>query len=78
MSNTHNRWLHWKIQRGLAPRGRVGGKLSPKGPLAKILYNVYFHRTESTVEASTLPEGGTLFKQSVGGTLGPTGTMNGE
>jgi len=68
----HNYWLDWKIQQGLAPRGRANGKLSPKGRLAKFLYRVYFHRTESTVE------GGTLFKQSVGGTLGPTGTMNGE
>ncbi len=78
MKHQHNYWLDWKIKRGLAPRGRVGSKLSPKGRLAKVLYRVYFHKTESTVETSVLPEGGTLFKQSVGGVVGSTGTLNGE
>jgi len=80
MNRQHNRWLAWKIKQGLAPRGRADGKLNPKGRLAKFLYRVYFHKTESTVEVEVgeTPEGGRLFKQSVGGSLGPTGTLNGE
>ena len=63
----HNRWLDWKIRHGLASRGRVGGKLNPKGILGGLLYKYYF---------SKHPEKpGTVFKQSVGGSLGASGDV---
>lgn len=66
---THNRWLAWKMKRGLASRGRAG-PLSPRGFLARILYRVHFHKCE--------PRAPRVFKQTVGGTLGPVGKCNGE
>lgn len=71
----HNRWLNWKMKQGLAARGRTGGPLNPKGLIAGLLYKVYFKKKEVATE----PTGkGRVFKQSVGGSLGASGSVNGE
>lgn len=72
MSNTHNRWLAWKMKHGLAARGRVGGPMHPKGLLAGLLYKFYYRKFD------TQPKGPRVFKQSVGGSVGPVGKCNGE
>ena len=68
----HNRWLHWKIQHGLATRGRVGGLLHPKGLLAGLLYKVYFKKRNPQLK------GPQTFTQNVGGSVGAAGKCNGE
>ena len=68
----HNRWLDWKIRHGLASRGRVGGKLHPKGLLAGLLYKYHYSKSEVALV------GPQKFQQSVGGTLGASGKVNGE
>ena len=67
----HNRWLNWKLNHGLAPRGR-SGQLKPVGAMAKLLFRMHFKKFN--VE----PQGPRLFTQDVGGTLGATGKIDGE
>ena len=79
----HNRWLDWKIRKGLAARGRVGGKLHPKGLLAGLLYKYYYRKRfqadcESAQRAGQVIADRRTFQQSVGGTLGASGKVNGE
>jgi hypothetical protein len=64
----HNRWLNWKIEHGLAVRGRGRDvPMEPKGILAKFLYKRHFNKQDP---ACSKPR---VFNQSVGGTLGPSG-----
>ncbi len=72
MSN-HNRWLDWKIRHGLAVRGHTGGIMHPKGLVAGIVYKLFFKW-----RAPEQPEQSQVFHQSVGGTLGSSGSTNGE
>ena len=68
----HDRWLHWKIQHGLATRGRVGGRMHPKTIIGGLLYKFYYRKFD------TPSEGPQVFEQSVGGSVGPVGKTNGE
>ena len=70
----HDRWRHWKVQHGLVSRGRPH-KLVPVGFLGKLLYHLYFKHHEP--DYGPQQEGGRVFKQDVGGTLGPSGKVNG-
>ena len=72
--NRDNKWLAWKIKHGLAPRGRPG-PLKPTGIIAKVLYNAYFRFHEVTEPEES---GAIKFTQQVGGTLGPSGRINGD
>ncbi len=72
----HNRWLDWKIRNGFAARGHVGGFRHPKGLVAGVIYRLFFKRSEPERPKQT--EGGEVFKQSVGGTLGASGRTNGD
>lgn len=74
MSNQHNKWLDWKLRHGLASRGRAG-PLNPKGLAARALYALYFKKFDVRPEEET-PSGPRVFKQNVGGTVGPVGTVN--
>lgn len=65
----HNRWLDWKIRHGLVIRGRSNALMEPKGVIAKFLYRHHFKKLD------VAPSGGRVFKQSVGGSLGPSGDM---
>lgn len=69
----HSRWLDWKMKHGLACRGRPA-PMNPQGTLAKLLYRLHYHKHD--IEAT--PEGGPpqTFKQSVGGSIGPSGRVN--
>ena len=69
MSNEHNRYLAWKMKHGLATRGRAGGKMHPKTIIGGLLYRFYYRKFDTSPR---------LFKQAVGGSVGPTGKMNGE
>ncbi len=73
MSGTHNRWLKWKLDHGLATRGRVGGKIHPRTILGGLLYRFYYRKFD--VEQ---PKGPQVFKQDVGGEVGSKGKMNGN
>ncbi len=71
--NEHNRWLHWKIEHGLATRGRTGdGPMYPKGLLGGLLYKFYYKKLDIR------PAGPRQFEQDAGGSVGPSGTCNGE
>ena len=72
----HNRWLNWKLNHGLAYRGRPA-PLRPKGALAFIMYHLYFRFKEDFREETTNAVALT-YHQDVGGTLGPSGKTNGE
>lgn len=72
MSNTHNRWLKWKMKHGLATRGRVGGKMHPRTVIGGLLYKFYYRKFDNQ------PEGPQTFEQSVGGSVGSVGKCNGE
>lgn len=72
MSN-HNRYLDWKIRKGLATRGHVGGRMHPKGLVAGVLYKLFFKKHDCE-----LVGGPKVFDQTVGGTLGSRGNMNGD
>jgi len=65
----HNRWLDWKLQHGLAIRGRSDTPLCPKGVIAGLLYRFRFHKFD---KKSAKPQ---VFKQSVGGILGASGDI---
>jgi len=65
----HSYWLNWKINHGLVTRGRAIVPMVPKGILAKLLYKYYFHKFD------VAPTGPRVFKQSVGGQLGPSGDV---
>lgn len=67
MSKQHNRWLAWKMKHGLATRGRVGGKMHPRGLLAGLLYKFRYRVLDIS------PTGPRQFKQDVGGSVGPSG-----
>jgi hypothetical protein len=60
------------MRHGLAVRGQTGGALHPKGLVAGILYKLFYSKN------AVLLEGPQTFTKSVGGSLGPTGKMNGE
>jgi hypothetical protein len=66
-------WLGWKLNHGLAARGRPA-PLKPKGVIAKVLY--FFHFRYIKIEA--VSTGAATFTQEVGGSLGPSGKMNGD
>ena len=68
----HNFWLSWKISHGLASHGRRAA-LKPKGFLAKMLYNIHFK--EHDVHPVGEEMGIKVFKQEVGGSLGPAGDL---
>lgn len=47
MSNTHNKWLDWKIRNGLAHVGKTNdgrGPLNPVGWFPKLLHRLYYKR----------------------------------
>lgn len=70
----NNAWLNWKLNHGLAARGRPG-PLHPRGFLGHLLYHCYFR----FVEPKEFPTTDSVqFKQQVGGSLGPVGKTNGE
>ena len=69
----HDRWLNWKIEHGLAIRGRGSDiPLAPKGIAANLVHKMFFKKQQ---QQDVTPVGGRVFKQPVGGTLGPSGDM---
>jgi hypothetical protein len=70
----HNKWLAWKLKKGLAYRGRPA-PMQPKGFLAKVLHFFYyrFKDVKGPMETNAV-----TFTEQVGGTLGPSGKTNGE
>lgn len=70
----HNPWLNWKIKHGLAAHGRAAGVLfEPTTRTARVLAKIFLNPVPSSKV-----RGERVFKQDVGGAVGPTGTMNGE
>lgn len=72
--STNNKWLAWKLKRGLAYRGRPA-PMQPKGALAHILYWFYYRHSDVTGPVTT---DAITFTEQVGGTLGPSGKTNGD
>lgn len=71
MKHGQNKWLHWKLEHGLATRGHVGGRMHPKGLVAGVLYKLFFKKCDCEFEG-----GPKKFDQTVGGTFGAAGNMN--
>lgn len=65
----HNRWLDWKIKKGLVHRGRSNNAPEPKGVIATALNVLYYKSKHAATKEPT-------FKQGVGGTLGMAGKTN--
>ncbi len=78
--NQHNKWLQWKLNHGLAVKGRAAGvPLRPNTKFAQLL-GKFFIKGEPAIESSNGSEtpGRRVFQQKVGGLVGPTGLCNGE
>ena len=74
----HNRWLQWKLNHGLAVKGRAAGvPLKPTGLFSRVVGKVLFIKAVPGIPDSPEP-GSRVFKQTVGGGLGLAGKCNGE
>lgn len=80
MSTQHNRWLQWKMDNGLAAKGRTEGVvLRPRNMLTRALARYFIKPMPAAPKAKRADmnePGHRVFKQNVGGSVGSSGKVN--